>query len=338
MLSQFSARHEETHTVSPRHMAVRKPRNANDEEIIEGKEVINRSIEEPTSVSYLIQRIRLAEVLHNLLDGSPIAGRQITHLRVMEVDRRLNQFIQEMPNFFLLNDPVLDALPTSDPRRSPSITVQRYALNILINRKLCKLHLPYLIRGIVEPSVAYSRKQCLKSARLVICVEHLLRKETSPFLSFRLRMNIALHGIFLACIVLVLDACSEDHPQDTPWSGEEIADVWHTLYQAQSQSPSALTLLELSIQVLESHRPSHPALKAFRSQLSAMPGPNGGTRPMTPDSSRQLDGGNRFSPLATNSESDSAYLEQQWHQIQGKFDLDNIDWDRVLWDLGAPFM
>ena len=319
-------------------MAVRKPRNANDEEIIEGKEIINRSIEEPTSVSYLIQRIRLAEVLHNLLDGSPIAGRQITYLRVMEMDRRLNQFIQEMPNFFLLGDPVLDGLPTSDPRRSPSIAVQRYALNILINRQLCKLHLPYLVRGIVEPSVVYSRKQCLKSARLVICVEHLLRKETSPFLSFHQRMKIALHGIFLACIVLVLDACSEDHPQDTPWSGEEIADVWHTLYQAQSQSPSALTLLELSIQVLESHRPSHPALNAFRCQLSTMPAPNGGTIPMTPDSSRQLDGGGRFSPLATNSESDSAYLDQQWHQIQGKFDLDNIDWDRVLRDLGAPFM
>ena len=338
MLSQCNTPHEQTHTLSPMHMAVKKPRNANDEEIIEGKEVINRSIEEPTSVSYLIQRIRLAEVLHNILDGSPITGRQMTHLRVMEVDRELNQFILEMPNFFLLDDPILDALPTSDPRRSPSITVQRYALNILIHRQLCKLHLPYLIRGIVDPSVAYSRKQCLKSARLVICAEHLLRKETSPFLSFRLRMNIALHGIFLACTALVLDACSEDGTQDTTWSGAEIADVWHTLYQAQSQSSSALRLLELSIQVLESHKPSHPALKAFRSQLSAMPGPYGGLIPMTPDSSRQFDSGNRYSQLQTNPELDSAYLEQQWHQIPGNFELDKIDWDRVPWGRGASFM
>jgi hypothetical protein len=323
-------------------MAVRKPRNAVDEEIVEGKEVIDQPLEQPTSVSYLIQRILLAEVLHDILDGSLLVGSQekTTYSRVMEVDRRLNQFIQELPTFFTLDDPGLDALPTSDPRRSPNITVQRYALHILLNRQLCKLHLPYLIQGTVEPSLAYSRERCLKSARLVIRVEHLLRMETSPLFSPRLRMNIVLHGIFLACIVLVLDACSGDNPPDTPWSGEEIMGVWHTLYQALDQSPSALTLLELSIQVLESHKPSHPALKAFRRQPSTRSPSYSGPQPMTFDSSRRRDDRDEFSWLLANFESHSASLEQEQgqHQILGQHDLDSVDWDRLLWGMGLPFM
>lgn len=340
MLSQFSVPQEGTYTVLPSHMVVRKPRNANDQDIVEGREVIDRPIEEPTCVSYLLQRIRLAEVCHGLLDRSPfvMSPETMEYRQVMEVDTRINQFMQEMPAFFWLDNPSMDDLPPSDPRRTPSITVQRYTLNILLNRQLCKLHLPYLARGSVEPAFAYSREQCLKSARTIIHIEHKLRGENLTFVSFRQRMNMVLRSVFIACIALVLDACLVDDSQDTIKSGVEVADAWSILHEARDQSPLASKLLELSIQVLKKHKASHPALEVLKNQPSAKLRTHGGTPPMTPDSSHRDDSRNGMLPQAANPDSETAYLEQQWQQLQGRMDLDNIDWDRLFWGLDAPFI
>ncbi|UNI16204.1 hypothetical protein JDV02_002664 [Purpureocillium takamizusanense] len=340
MLSQFSVPQEGTYTVLPSHMVVRKPRNANDRDIVEGQEVIDRPIEEPTCVSYLLQRIRLAEVCHGLLDRSPfvMSPETMEYRQVMEVDTRLNQFMQEMPSFFWLDNPSMENLPPSDPRRTPSITVQRYTLNILLNRQLCKLHLPYLARGSVEPAFAYSREQCLKSARTIIHIEHKLRGENLTFVSFRQRMNMVLRSGFVACIALVLDACLVDDSQDTIKSGVEVADAWSILNEARDQSPLASKLLELSIQVLKKHKASHPALELLKNQPSAKLRTHGGTPPMTPDSSHRDDSRNGLLPQPANPDSETAYLEQQWQQLQGRMDLDNIDWDRLFWGLDAPFI
>lgn len=340
MLSQFSVPQEGAYTVLPSHMVVRKPRNANDEDIVEGREVIERPLEEPTCMSYLIQRIRLAEVCHGLFDRSPfvLSPESMEYRQVMEIDTRLKQFMQEMPAFFWLDNPSLDALPLSDPRRSPSIMVQRYTLNILLNRQLCKLHLPYLARGTLEPALAYSREQCLKSARVIIHVEHLLRKENLPFVSFRQRMNMVLRSVFVACIALVLDACLADDSQDNIKGGEEVVDAWSILNEARDQSPLASKLLDLSIQVLKKHKSSHPALEFLKKQPPTKMRTHGGTPPMTPDSSHRDDC--RIGMLAPPEmpESETAYLEQQWQQLQGRMDLDNIDWDRLFWGLDAPFI
>ncbi|KAL3963749.1 hypothetical protein ACCO45_000753 [Purpureocillium lilacinum] len=240
MLSQFSVPQEGTYTVLPSHMVVRKPRNANDQDIVEGREVIDRPIEEPTCVSYLLQRIRLAE--------------------------------------------------------------------------------------------------CLKSARTIIHIEHKLRGENLTFVSFRQRMNMVLRSVFIACIALVLDACLVDDSQDTIKSGVEVADAWSILHEARDQSPLASKLLELSIQVLKKHKASHPALEVLKNQPSAKLRTHGGTPPMTPDSSHRDDSRNGMLPQAANPDSETAYLEQQWQQLQGRMDLDNIDWDRLFWGLDAPFI
>ena len=339
MLSQFSVTQEGSYTVLPSHMVVRKPRNANDEDIIEGQEVIDRPLEEPTCMSYLIQRIRLAEVCYGLFDRSPfvLSPESMEYRQVMEIDSRLKQFMQEMPAFFWLDNPRLEALPPSDPRRSPSITMQRYTLNILLNRQLCKLHLPYLARGTLEPGLANSRKQCLESARIIILVEHLLRRENLPFVTFRQRMNMVLRSVFVACIAIVLDACLVDDSHDSIESGEEVLDAWNILSEVREQSPLASKLLELSIQVLKKHKPLHPALEALRKQPTRLR-THGGTPPMTPDSSHRGDGRNGLPPRSEVPQLETTYLEEQWQQLQGSMDLDNIDWDRLFWGLDAPFL
>ncbi|KND92531.1 hypothetical protein TOPH_02611 [Tolypocladium ophioglossoides CBS 100239] len=341
MLSQFSAPQEGTYTVLPRRMVVRKPRNANDDDIVDGREVVDRPLDEPTCVSYLLQRVRLAEVCHELLDRSPfilLSPETMDYQQVMEVDARLRQFLQDMPSFFSLDNTDLHSLPSTDPRRSPSITVQRYTLNILLHRQLCKLHLPYLARGTVEPAFAYSHESCLKSARLIIHVEHQLRRENLPFVSFRQRMNMVLRSVFVACIALVLHACLSNDSQDSVASGEEVSDAWNILHEARDQSPLASKLLELSIQVLKKNKVTHPALEALGNQPSVRLRPRGGTPPMTPDSGHRDESRNGAMEQQLNPASETAYLEQQWQALQGRMDLDAIDWDRLFWGLDAPFI
>ncbi|KAK2612841.1 hypothetical protein QQS21_001121 [Conoideocrella luteorostrata] len=340
MLAQFSVPQEGTYTIHQNHMAVRKPRNIDDEEIIDGRELIDHPPEHPTCVSYFLQRIRLAEVCHGLLDRSPfilLSPETLDYRQVMEVDAKFKQFISEMPSFFSLDDTGLNSLSMNDPRRTPNITVQRYTLNLLLHRQLCKLHLPYLARGTVETPFVYSRDMCLKSARIIISVEHQLRKENLAYVSLRQRMNLVLRSVFIATIVLVLDACLGGDGDDAA-SGGDVADAWTILEEARHQSPVASKLLELSVQVLKKHRGNHPALDAVKSHVSGRTVAKGGSPPMTPDSGHREDVVHSMLPKQANPESETAYLEQQWQALQGRMDLDAIDWDRLFWGLDAPFI
>ncbi|KID90675.1 Fungal transcriptional regulatory protein [Metarhizium guizhouense ARSEF 977] len=341
MLAQFSVPQEGTYTIHPNHMAVRKPRNVDDEELISGRDVPDHAAEKPTCVSYFLQRIRLAEVCHGLLDRSPfilLSPETLDYRQVMEVDAKFKQFISEMPSFFSLGNTSLKDLPLDDPRCSPNITVQRYTLNLLLHRQLCKLHLPYLARGAVETPFAYSQEMCMKSARIIIQVEHQLRKENLVYVSFRQRMNMVLRSVFIATIALVLSACLGGDGDNGTASGEEVADAWRILEEARHQSPVASKLLELSVQVLKKHRGNHPALEAVNNHAAGKGRPPGGSPPMTPDSGHRDDGTNGMLPPQTTPESETAYLEQQWQALQGRMDLDAIDWDRLFWGLDAPFI
>ncbi|KJZ78857.1 hypothetical protein HIM_01630 [Hirsutella minnesotensis 3608] len=341
MLSQFSVPQEGTYTIHPSQMAVRKPRNIHDEDLVSGQDTVDRPLDEPTCVSYLLQRVKLAEVCHSLVDRSPfvlLSPEAMDYGQVMEVDTRLKRFMKEMPSFFSLDNVAWSHLPATDPRRSPTITVQRYTLNILLHRQLCKLHLPYLARGTVEPAFAYSHVECLKSARLIIHIEHQLRKEDLPFVSFRQRTNMVLRSVFIACIALVLDACMGTESQEGFATGEEVTDAWSILQEAKDQSPLASKLLELSIQVLGQHRAAHPALETLKSLSTGKLRPHGGTPPMTPESANPDDRRIINASMQVEPESETAFLEQQWQALQGRMDLDSIDWDRLFWGLDAPFI
>ena len=339
MLAQFSAPLEGSYSVNPRHMAVRRPRNADDDELIDGQEPPDHPMEVPTSVSYFLQRIRLAEVCHSLLDRAQFGvlnPETMDYGQVMEVDAKFQKFMEDLPAFFSIDAAGLQDLPANDRRRGQTITAQRFTLNLLLHRQLCKLHLPYLARGTVEPRFAHSREMCLKSARIIIAMDKELKKERFLLVSLRQRMNIVLRSIFIATIALVLDACLSGE-RDNVATGDEVARAWIILEEAKDQSPVASKLLELSMQVLKKHQINHPALEAVQNRLAGQVHPNG-TPPMTPDSGRRDISKNNMISQQPNAESEAAYLERQWQAMQGRMDLDSIDWDRLFWGLDAPFI
>ncbi|KAH0524731.1 hypothetical protein TsFJ059_007196 [Trichoderma semiorbis] len=338
-LAQFNCPQEGFYLIHQNQMAVNKPRNANDEDIMEGVEIVDRPATEATCISYFVQRIRLAEVCRALVDrtplGKPVSESEV-YKNVLDADAKLNQFISDAPDFLSLDCSHLDELPVTDPRRSPFITAQRYMLNLLLHRQLCKIHIPYLAQGTVDPAYAYSRDVCLRSARVIFELDHQLQGECLPFFSSRLRLAMVLRSLFLASTALVLNACLKGDAEDNGEGEDDVAGAWKILHEAQGQFPPAARLLELSIQILKKYKIKHRALELLQQQLSGISN-YGESFPMTPDSTNQdLRMGTMQQNMGT--EPDNVLMDQHWQMLEGKMDLNTIDWDKLFWGIDAPFI
>lgn len=333
-MAQFAAPQESTYTIHPGHMAVRKPSNLNDEDVVEGKALIGRPLNYPTRVSALIFRLRLAELCQSLLDKNPSLAMNpdsLPYANVMEIDGKLRGFLQDLPDFFCLDNVTLRSLPPQDPRRAHHIVVQRYTLNLMLHRHLCKLHLPYLARGTVDATFSYSRNACLMSARMIIHAEKMLKMEGLPFSTTRLRSIMVIRSVFLASIVLVLNACLSNDVNGNDADTEHLIESWRILDEAKGQSLTAAKLLELSVQVLRRHAPSHVALGNLP-QTASEP------MPMTPESAPHDEQRKMMPQMELRPEIEPSYIEQQWQALEGRMDLNTIDWDKLFYGLDAPFI
>lgn len=333
MLTQFAFPQEGSFTIHPSHMAVCKPSNVNDEDIIDGQPLIGRPLDEPTSSSSLIYRIRLAELCRTMLDRDrayALHPEAMDHKSIMEIDAKFRIYLRELPDFFSMDSRRLQNVPPPDPRRNHSIVVQRYTLNLMLHRHLCKLHLPYLARGSVEPAYAYSRDACLIAARMIIETERHLKLEDLPFSATRLRSIIVLRSVFLASIALVLDACLKENTEQTAINESHLVEAWRIMDEAKDHSPIGGKLLELSVQVLRRHSPNHPALAGFTMQPPTMP--------MTPDSAGREEQKRATGFPSVIPEPDASYLDPQWQALEGRMDLNTIDWDKLFYGLDAPFI
>jgi hypothetical protein len=56
----------------PRHMAVKKPLNLNDEDLVDGMSRDQKPLSFPTVMSYQLQRIRIAEIMRRLIDRNEL--------------------------------------------------------------------------------------------------------------------------------------------------------------------------------------------------------------------------------------------------------------------------
>ncbi|KAL7822308.1 hypothetical protein V8C26DRAFT_295035 [Trichoderma gracile] len=353
MLSRLSVPQQGAYTILPSQMAVRKPSNANDVDIVDGQEVVDRPLDEATSVSYLLQRTRLAELFYSLGSHDKSLNwnsEEADYGKVMEADMKLRQFMRELPPFFRLeNSSSLSKLPPSDMRRSSDITIQRYMLNMIFYGQICKLHLPYLARGTVNPGFAYSHDSCLKAAQRIIYIEHRMRAENSTFVLFRQRMNVKFRSIFIACVVFVLDGClatsegvggssSSSSAVGGGGGGDAtMTDAWRILHEARGQSPLASELLHMSVQILRKYRASHPALQALQMEKHSQEAASFSQKDRG-DEATERGGMVMVDPEAKRTtetiEVDNVDLDKLWETLQGR----GRDWNNLFWSLGPPLM
>ncbi|RSL93287.1 hypothetical protein CEP52_013332 [Fusarium oligoseptatum] len=242
------------YTIHPSQMAVHKPQNIDDEDCIDGEEIVGRPMDQPTCMSYFLERIRFAEIFRASLENAQFAALSpdtISFQLVQELEARMSRFWDDAPAFLCFNY-VMN-------RTASKITIQGYILNLFVHGQRCRAHLPYLARGQAGPAYATSRAACVESARLIIRMEMRMEEEEHDFASTRLRMSIVLHHIFLAFLVLLLDVCLDTNGPRQISKSPEAAVAWRILQDAKAQSQQASTLVEPLGRVMRKHEVLHNA-------------------------------------------------------------------------------
>ncbi|KAF5227663.1 hypothetical protein FANTH_14707 [Fusarium anthophilum] len=311
MISRFPGPHEGTYLINPRQMNVRKPLNADDEDLVEGQEL----------------RLRLAEVLRNFTDRVPLANSSNPDVHsydlVLEVDAAIEQFIEDLPPFLKFNTDYLQQLPATETRKRPGLIIQRHIMNVFVHGQRCKLHLPYLARGAVESTYARSRRVCLDSARMVIQTEHQLEKEATTFNSTRLRTCLVLHSVFIASIVLILDFCLGADADEKERRREDLLEAWDILEAAKDISRPTARIQDLLTQVMKKHKVTLPMGKERQRPVECE------NLPPTPSSSTVM--------LSNGTTPNDAIASVQELSDMGlNMDLEGMDWENLLWGLEAP--
>lgn len=257
MFSRYPGPHEGSYTVNPKHMKVNKPCNTNDDDLKDRVRTVNRPLSQPTSMSYFLQRVKLAELCRGFTDSASSVDAGLNgavHSQILEIDAAIEKFVNEMPRFFCLNPDRADGCNNLDTQRAPGIIIQRYILNSLVHAQRCKLHVQLLAQGFADPAYAHSREKCLDAARTIIRTERLLSMENIPFVLIRLKFSGVLYCVFRAIIVLLLDVCLNKGASDEELRKAEVVQAFSVLEEARSQSTMATKLLESLMSVVRKHR------------------------------------------------------------------------------------
>ncbi|PLB48529.1 hypothetical protein P170DRAFT_387034 [Aspergillus steynii IBT 23096] len=319
MFSQYTGPLKGTYSISPRHMAVNKPLNIDDEDLHPSMPTTAAPLNHPTNISYNLQRIHLAEICRELTDSTPLTSGAVEYAQVLKFDRSIIGFTAQWPSFFRLDEHTLN----KPAYNAPATATQRYILNSIVPSQRCRLHLPYLARAATDPTYAYSRDACLEAARHVLRTERLLaREETLPFVRMRQRHAGTLLCLCIAIIALLADNCfcrGRGTESDADRRAE-LADACAILDRAKKESPIAGRLLGYFMRVMREHNVRLPVrmedeLPAGRERTESVAmGSTVEEVPGAPDVSDQL---------------------AQWEEIWPWDGLDTeLDWDAIISGLG----
>ena len=241
-------------------MAVQKPLNINDEELIDGMSRIEQPTSQPTVISYSLQRIRLAEISRSIVDRTPLIMADADsplYDMVMDIDTELQLLKDDIPPFFSMSLADLTRIYQLDQSQAAKIVHQGYMLYSLLYTQRCKLHFPYFSRGFTNPAYAPSRELCLQSARLIIQTE-LQLKTSGVSMVIRYKLLGLLLGVFMASTVILVDLCYNKSPSQQEKKRGEIANAFRILEEARYESETAAKFLDSLMHVLRKHKVAPP--------------------------------------------------------------------------------
>ena len=257
-LSVSAGPQEGTYNVQPRQVATRPPRNINEEDLETQHKCFERPLEVPTDSSYLVQRIKLAEICRHITDAIPLGFSGADSARyddILALDAEFEIFLDNLPPFFKMTPTSNDEFRVVYAQR-PSTLIQKYVVNMIAQTRRCRLHQPYLIRGFTNSAYALSRDVCLQSARAVISIKHELDAQRATAASL-LALSGAHHHMFFSTMALVMDLCfnkTKDDDATEKARKTEVMDALRILESAEDRSPVARRFLQSLMAVMRKHK------------------------------------------------------------------------------------
>jgi len=204
-------------------------------------------------MSYLFQRIRLSEICRAIVDSLPrfLDIESVNYDHIMALDSQFEAMAANLPPLSHLNHP-------SHTPLSPQVIIHQYLVHLGIHTRRSKLHQPFLVRGFIEPKYAYSRNACLRSARTVLEVFHMLEDRKESLACIPGRLGMVVHHIFMATVVLVMDLCfnkaSHEKQEQEAQRQEEVMQACRILDKLKQESTLAKKFLDPLMEILQKHK------------------------------------------------------------------------------------
>ncbi|KAF7595223.1 hypothetical protein BBP40_006968 [Aspergillus hancockii] len=255
LLALSAGPQEGTYLIHPKHMRVNHPRNINDVDLEHPDPEYNLPLSEPTTMSYYMLRIRLAEITRSIVDvlpSSPPDWGTVDYDIVISLDRKFDDFLHDMP-LFLRHDETSREQSREIDRRYPQTIFQRYIIASTFHSRRFKLNQPFLARMSLDRRYEYSRNVCLQSARSIINMNKFLQQDTGFLSSVHVRLATLLSIFYLAIAVLVIDICI-NKDDDNEGQRQEVMDACCVLKQAEATSPVAGRFLRSLTDMLQKYQ------------------------------------------------------------------------------------
>jgi Fungal specific transcription factor domain/Fungal Zn(2)-Cys(6) binuclear cluster domain len=180
------------------------PRNIYDEEFDEDTTMLppSRPMSEPTTVSYMITKARLAFGFGRVLEE--VNGvRSKPYEEILKVDKGLREIFEAVPDHLKLR-------PMNEQYHLPvTHIIARFHIAAVYHKSQCVLHRRFLRSARNNPRYAYSRRTCLESAMALMEFQSTMHCETRE--NGRLRnkkswfTSLTAHDFLLAATIILMD-------------------------------------------------------------------------------------------------------------------------------------
>ncbi|KAG5763664.1 hypothetical protein H9Q72_008246 [Fusarium xylarioides] len=237
-----------TYLIQPNLISTSLPRHINDEDL-GSSDHKERPLSDPTTMSYNLQRIKVAEVVRCISDLMPHDPSEASCELILTLDAKLESLLYELPNFF--NSELAESEETKEIDKAyPHIPMQRLLINLLINIFRCGLHFPYLPGRINKALHAFSRQASLKAARAVLSSQRGMTMTDMLHSADFMKIQGTIFHMFIGALVLTTDICCN---QDGQTQISELIEVLKRLDDVKDHSKMAAKLLDILTQLLVSY-------------------------------------------------------------------------------------
>jgi hypothetical protein len=240
-----------TYLIHPDHMNVQYPSNVDDKDIVSDGSYDQPFLGPPTEMTFLIAKIRITKIVREFTDVANQAEVGVDELDygfIMTFDKKITDVYDSLPSYLRYDDTDRPYLHTLFKER-PYLERQRALLLFGLHNSLALLHRQFLARSYRDPRYTYSRIVCLRSTRIVIEMQEVVRQ------SFLGRTWLVIYHLFVAATTLTMDyVYNRDNPQVAAERKREILKCYRILEECGEQDPEVKQGLESLKRIMQDRR------------------------------------------------------------------------------------
>ncbi|KAJ5174464.1 uncharacterized protein N7482_000341 [Penicillium canariense] len=346
LLSFSGGPQEGAYTFQPKHMNVNLPSNTDDEFITSSGIQQEFPMSIPTSMSAFIIRVKSSSLCREVIDALPsilLDSTEPDYDTILALDAKFHNLINELPVHFRL-DPDSVEQSRGICKERPYLAWQRVSIHFSIHTRLCRLHRPYHLEGIMNSNYAYSHMMCIRSAQTVLELRRSMDELDTDFGLKPARFWTVMHHVFFAALILAMDVSFNPLAPDAADRKAKVLAAYQTLEKSKQESNYLMEGIQKNLQTLMStlqkHRPqaSHSAGKDAAMRANQSTGHGVVDSMMTPGA----DNPTTIPPSSTMMTDDSLtgvvlnhIDEAGWEQLWSEFvavapELDAPQWNSLL--------